>query len=325
MKKRHHIIPEVYLKQWKDPEQSKRPIVFCLDKRTLQGRGDSPNSIFVETHYFTERDLDGTRSHPVEDYLDKQVETSLNQLISTLESAEPLTEDTRRDLWYFVMSMFTRVSWWRELLDNLINSALEKSKYQAVSQVVQKSTEGKNRSARRKAKSNAHRRKIASDVENKAPLILEPFAASITTKLHPSLVMASLTLEKVQVYPFKILRTGGIPLLSSDTPCFVEEDPSILNFNKEEVVTQAFVCPLTPNLAFVGGLGLSTGYSDVNSEWVRRFNARVRANAKEKLIANTSLVDESWFLEDPSSPLTMQEIVHNLGLSAFGAERKGFG
>jgi hypothetical protein len=325
LKKRHHIIPEVYLKQWRVLNQPKRIIVWYLDKKTLQGTGESPKNIFVKGHYFTEKELDGTRNHPVEDHLSQQIENRVNPLISILESSQPLTKEVRRDLWYFVSTMFTRTAWWREILQNLIEPAFEKGKRQAVDKVMQKSLEGKSRASRRQAQTKAYRRKISMDIEQESPAILEPLATSLATKLHPSLVMASLTLEDLQVYPFKIIRTDGISLLSSDTPCFLEEDPLILKFGEEELPSRAFVCPLTPNLTFIGALGLNTGYTTVNSEWVRRFNARVRANAKDKLIANTNAVDESWFLEDPASPPTMQEVIHQLELGAQKPQAKGFG
>jgi hypothetical protein len=324
-KKRHHIIPQVYLKQWRDPTQSKRITVCCLDKSTLQGVCTSPENLLVKTHYFTEQELDGSRNHPVEDCLSEQIEGKVNQLLSILESNQILTEEVQKDIWHFVSSMFTRVSWWRETLQNLIEPALEKGKHQAIDKFIQQSTEGKNRASRRQGSSKASRRKVAMDIEHKAPSILEPLATSLTTKLHPSLVMASLVLKNLQAYPFKIVRTDGIPLLSSDTPCFVEEDSFILRFAEEEATSRAFVCPLTPQLAFVGGLGLNTGYITVNSEWVRRFNARVRANSTDKLIANTNAVDESWFLEDPTSPPTMREVICQLELPVRKSQGKGFG
>ncbi|MGQ4647906.1 DUF4238 domain-containing protein [Lyngbya aestuarii] len=165
LKKRHHIIPEVYLKQWRNLTQSKRIIVWYLEKKTLKGTGESPKNIFIKGHYFTEKELNGTRNHPVEDILSQQIENRINPLISILESSQPLTEEVRRDLWYFVSTIFTRTAWWRETLQNLIEPAFEKGKRQAADKVIQTSTEGKSRASRRQAQTKANRRKILMDIE----------------------------------------------------------------------------------------------------------------------------------------------------------------
>jgi hypothetical protein len=325
LKKRHHIIPIVYQSKWKDPGQIDHVIVFCLNKENLKGQGISPKNFLVESRYFTEDQLDGTRSHPVEDYLGKDVESKFNKFVRGLESRESIDEETKEYLWRFVFSMFTRPLWLKESLQSLVKPALEQSKHKAINQLVQKRAEGRNRSGRRQAKSSNYRAEISTEIEKKALSVLKPLEDAIRTQLHPLAVMASLSVEKSYDIPFKVVRTKSIPFISSDTPCFLEEDPFLLSFDGKTAVNQAFICPLSPNLAFVGGAGLTTGYSDVISEWARRFNARVRANAKEKLIANTDLVDESWFLADPDSPPTMKEVIDALELPGLKTKSKGFG
>jgi hypothetical protein len=324
-KKRHHIISSVYLEKWKDPKQLNRDIVFSLDKKSLKAIGSSPKNILVEKHYFTESQLNGTRSHPVEDYLGEDVENKFNKFVCGLELIEPIEEETKKYFWRFVLSMFTRVLWLKERLQSLVKPALEQSKHKAINQLVQKHAEGKNRSGRRQAKSSNYRAEISAEIEKKVPSVLKPLEASIETQLHPLAVMASLSVDESYDIPFKIVRSKKGSFISSDTPCFSEEDPFLLSFDGERAIDRAFICPLSPNLVFVGGAGLTTGYSDVDSEWVRRFNARVRANAKEKLIANTNLVDESWFLDNPDSPPTMKEVIDGLELPNSKAKRKGFG
>lgn len=327
LKRRHHIIPKVYLKQWNDPNQPKRVKVYCLDKATLKGICTSPDNIFVNNHYFTEQELSGLKHHPVEDYLSEKTESRFPQLLSMLESHQAITEAMQKELWWFVASMFARVSWWREPLQSLIDPAFVKGKDQAVSQAVQRYSANKNRATRRQVNSSKYRREVALDVEKKASEILTPLAESVKTKLHPALVMASLTLEELQTYPCKVLTTDGSSVLSSDTPCFVEEDPVLLSLSEAETTHRAFVCPLSPKLVFVGGLGLTTGYRSVDCEWVQRFNARVRANAQDKLLANTNAVDESWFRSDVNSPPTMREVIEKLNLPAGQPQPKfkGFG
>ncbi|MEQ9672279.1 DUF4238 domain-containing protein [Coleofasciculus sp. G2-EDA-02] len=313
-RKRHHIIPQFYLKKWTDLNQPDRTLVWILDKNSLQGICTSPKNAFVEKHYFTEQELDGTRNDPVETCLSELVETEMGMLLPAIEAGQPLTTVNQRTLWTFVLTMFMRVDWWRQPLKSLIDPALTKARRKVVDKIIEENSKNRNtRLLRRQAKSKAYRREISAEVEQKSSSYLETLATSLATKIHPMLVMASLTLEELQkelqTYPFKIVRIDGLPLLSSDTPCVVEEDPSILEFEGENVPKVAFICPLTPKLAFVGGLGLSTGYTTTDSEWVRRFNARIRANAQKDLIANTNTVDDSWFLTDTNSPLTMREII----------------
>lgn len=254
----------------------------------------------------------------------------MGKLLPDLEAGQLLTTAHQKTLWTFVLTMFVRVAWWRQPLQNVIDQALTKARRMAVDNVIENSKKENTRALRRQAKSKAYRRKISAEVDQKSPSLLEPLATSLATKIHPMLVMASLTLEELQeelqTYPFKIVRTDGLSLLSSDTPCVVEENPSILEFEGENVPKLAFICPLTPKLAFVGGLGLSTGYTTTDSEWVRRFNARIRANAQKKLIANTNAIDESWFLTDTNSPPSMREIILQSKLAplVIKTQTKGF-
>lgn len=330
-RKRHHIIPQFYLKKWTDLNQPDRTLVWVLDKNTLQGICTSPQNAFVGKHYFTEQELDGTRNDPVETCLGELIETEMGKLLPALEAGQPLTAVHQKTLWTFVLTMFVRVAWWRQPLQSVIDQALTKARFKAVDKVIENSKKENTRALRRQAKSKAYRRKISAEVDQKSPSLLEPLATSLATKIHPMLVRASLTLEELQeelqTYPFKIVRTDGLSLLSSDTPCVVEEDPSILEFEGEDVPRQAFICPLTPKLAFVGALGLSTGYTTIDSGWVRRFNARIRANAQKELITNTNTVDESWFLTDTNSPPSMREIIlqSKLAPPVIKTQTKGFG
>lgn len=313
--KRHHIVPRFYLEQWKDPLKTQRPLVWVFDKqtlKTLEGSPRQPHNLLVEGHYFTEDELDGTRHAPVEEYLSHN-ESTIAHLLPFLEADQPVTEGHRNALWSFVLAMFVRTAWWRKPLDDLINQvylqvpqkAKSRAEREAKNHLRQK---GYNRADRRKAW-QSHSKELAALVESESRPLLDQLTPLFKTKIHPSFVTAALNLEEARTYPFTLIRVEGLPLVTSDTPCVIEEDPSIFQLDRENVPGSAFICPLTPKLAFVGALGLRDSYTTFGSDWSRLFNVRIRANAKSVLVANTSAVDDTWFLTAQGLPPTMQEII----------------
>ena len=332
--KRHHIVPNFYLKQWRDPANTQRSVVWSLDKETLKplkGSPHQPHNILVEGHYFTEHETDGTRHAPTEKYLSYN-EASIASLLPCLEAGQSLSEANRNALWSFVLAMFTRTTWWRRpLQENLMNRVRsqvpQKVKARAIKQEEESFLGRYNRADRRKIL-HSRRQEIDALVESQSGPLLEQLIDSLKTKIHPLLVRAALDLEEARTYPFTLIEVKELPLVTSDTPCIIEEDLSILQLNRENVKGGAFVCPLTPKLAFVGALGLRDNYATFDSKWSQLLNTRIRANAEKLLIANTSAVDNTWFLTAPDLPLTMREIIQSalesLRRESSAAQAKGF-
>ncbi|MEO0515924.1 MAG: DUF4238 domain-containing protein [Cyanobacteria bacterium P01_A01_bin.116] len=329
LKKKQHVIPKVYIKKWKDPSFTKHDRVFCPDKKTLasEDNGYSPDSrVFVEKHYFTEIEMDGERSHPTEDYLGEEVENKFNAVVREIESGQLLSENEQKYLWQFIKSMFARVSWMREPLQYLMKPALDRAKKASARKVIKKQSQGRSRAIRRKAKKTSYHREIVERVNNQSRATLQALQQSLLTKVHPIVVMAASDPDEIELYPYKIIRADcDLSFLSSDTPCFLEEDTSLLEFGLDDSTKRAFVCPLTPKLVFVGGLGLKTGYVDADADWVRRFNSRVRENSKKILISNTISIDESWFLKNPNAPPSMAETIRRIEWPGQKSRGRGFG
>lgn len=333
--KRHHKVPRFYLDQWKDP-CSEKSTIWIFNKDSLDCSPRLTKDTFVEGHYFTEQELDGTRHAPLENYLNRN-ETIAATLLRRLEANDPLTEydgetplpaADRNVLRQFIAGLFVRSAWWRELLPHVISYANAKTN-QEVKSRTQRELE---QDLRQQGFNRTDRRKALRENKKKQPSInssLQELTASWITKVHPQFIInASNQLELAKTLPFTIVRVEGLPLLTSDTPCIIEEDPSIFQLHREKILGSAFICPLTPHLAFVGALGLKDEYATFDSDWSRLFNARIRANAQKELIANTKDVDETWFLNNQNSPRTMQEILEpsrrrlSLGTKV---KKKGFG
>ena len=312
--KRHHIIPRFYLEQWKDLTNDKRPLVWVLDKETLKPFKDvahQPHNILVEKHYFTEPEIDGTSHAPVEKDLSFN-ESTIASLLPLLETGQSLTEDNRKELWSFVLAMFARTAWWRESLQDLLELVPSHQKTKTLTKQKLKDRfvqEGYNRADRRKLL-RSRSKEINALIETElSSLSVDPRIHSLKTKLHPAMVKTALDFEEARTYPFTLIEVEELPLLTSDTPCFFEQDPSIFQLNRENLQGGAFVCPLTPRLAFIGCLGLRDEYATFSSDQSRLLNVRIRANAERSLVANTNAVNETWFLTDQGLPPTMQEII----------------
>jgi len=58
------------------------------------------------------------------------------------------------------------------------------------------------------------------------------------------LITASQNLDAAREFPFMLVRTLGLPVLTSDTPCFFE-NPAVLQIERTTDKGHAIVCPLT--------------------------------------------------------------------------------
>jgi len=144
----------------------------------------------------------------------------------------------------------------------------------------------------------------------------------LKNNLHSWWVKVALDLEEAKTYPFTLVNVEGTPLVTSDTPCFTEDEMNFLQLERDEGPGRAFICPLTPRLAFVGARGIKAGYTKKGNDWARLINARMRANAKKSLIANTDNLNEGWFLTDSRFPPTMRGQIDQLPIKR---QPKGFG
>lgn len=299
-KQRHHIVTEAYLSQWRDPKRPGDPRVWVFEKSAQEGQLRHPNRILVERNYFTEVEPEGERHTQVEDRLAREVEGPAMEVLRSVECGSVLSPSDRGLIWKFVTTMFARTAWWRKPLLDLVERGVREAPSKAVDRAI--ASMPLNRAARRKAA--RCRRLIVAEV-SKAPT-LKTFAESLKTKIHPMLVAAALDFEEVQEYPFSLFRVDRqASLISSDTPCFLE-DRSVLGLPLHP--GYVMTCPLTPRVAFVGGLHLAQGYVVANLEWARKFNARVRSNADRWLVAVSADVNEAWFLDDPDWPPTFREV-----------------
>jgi len=176
--KRHHIVPQFYLKQWRDPNQPKRHLLWIADKDTLKGNFQQPNNIFVETHYFTEQGFDSTHHAPTEALLSIN-ESDIAPILPRLEAGQPTTEVEQVALWNFVLAMFARASWFRKLLQDYLGTqalaeVVSKTKHRAAQKVNERLKEGTCNRAERRKLLQSSRNKIDRFVETESlPLLGE--------------------------------------------------------------------------------------------------------------------------------------------------------
>lgn len=299
--KRHHIVPRTHLRQWSDQTAGGDPLVWVLSKTDLSRSRRHVNDVLVERHYLREIEPSGERHAPLEERLN-WTETGFAELLPSVERHQVLTPAQVSALWEFVLTMFTRTAWWRQHLLRAVEQARVEAPRRAVEQLLAGSTHS--RAIRRKL--SARRKELESLAARATREDLAGQIEALKTKVHPMLITASQNLDAAREFPFMIVRTLGLPVLTSDTPCFFE-DPAVLQIERTTDKGHAIVCPLTPHLVFVGAQGLLEDSPEVGPDWVRRLNARIRANARRELVANTGNVDENWFFQDSSWPPTMRE------------------
>lgn len=103
--KRHHYVPQFYLKNFAD--ESER--VWVYDRATKEYRHQKTDQVAVIGHYYRIEKKDGTLSAEIERYLADEVEGPAATAMSKLERGEGITERERSDIAVFVALQMTRV------------------------------------------------------------------------------------------------------------------------------------------------------------------------------------------------------------------------
>ncbi len=123
-KKRHHYIPQFYLKGFVDPQNE--PYIWVYDKDNGRIIKSSAKDIAVEKHYFSFIDKLGRRdSETLENFLEK-TETEAAPVINKLLKEESLNEEEQVSFAFFVALMMMRTPNYRKNTETLMTETIKK-------------------------------------------------------------------------------------------------------------------------------------------------------------------------------------------------------
>lgn len=101
--KRHHYLPEFYLKGF-----SRNKILFVYDRELNEYREQTPKDTAVISHYYTLKDDEGKKNLEIETFL-SQLEGDTKPIIEKLEIGETISEEEKNVLSIFVSFLMNRV------------------------------------------------------------------------------------------------------------------------------------------------------------------------------------------------------------------------
>jgi Protein of unknown function (DUF4238) len=125
--KRHHWVPECYLRAWWDPASpvGEKPHVWVIERQTREGKPLSIDSVFVKTHLYTLTTPDGEKDFELERTLSR-VEDDFSRIMERkIVPRKPLPWSDRLGLAFFAAATIARTprqrdharGQWQQVLD----------------------------------------------------------------------------------------------------------------------------------------------------------------------------------------------------------------
>lgn len=102
--KRHHYLPQFYLKEFADPSDK----VWLYDRETGKLWHTHVKDVCVETHYYSITKPDGSKDPSLEKIF-SGMESKAKNVIDKLNKNEPITEEEKAELAMFIAFQFVRV------------------------------------------------------------------------------------------------------------------------------------------------------------------------------------------------------------------------
>jgi hypothetical protein len=293
--KRHHWVPECYLRAWWDPASpiGKKPHVWRIDRTTRTGEALSVDQVFVKTHLYTFRKSDGSRDFEIEKTLSK-VETAFSRVMrDKVTRGKPISIRDRAWLTVFTATMLARTLAQRDNVRQQWKRAVEIG--EDMERALKSMTpEQRQRVAGLPRSSTDKTRSLTLDQVR--DLVAQPLQHTVP----PMTVAATDILSKMGM---AILTTKDeLGFISSDNPCAIHDPtayrrPPIhrspgLGHESAEVTL-----PLSPNhlLIFTWLQAPSIEYLPLKGELVDELNRRTQFFSSKHLICRKNESRDHWF------------------------------
>lgn len=117
--KRHHYLPDFFLRQFGDGER-----LAVFDRTKNECRIQSPRNIAVIGHYYTFEWDDGTRDEEIEKML-CDVEGKAKPIIESLDQGRKIDEKDRVNLGYFLALLITRVPQHEKMCGDILDLTIK--------------------------------------------------------------------------------------------------------------------------------------------------------------------------------------------------------
>jgi len=109
MGKRHHYINKAYLKYFINPNIENPNNLFVYEKGNVNIKLISINDTAVKEHYYSIKNIDGTRDYTsFESYLNK-LETQASPILKKLNNCEKIVDEEKKIFSKYIASFMTRV------------------------------------------------------------------------------------------------------------------------------------------------------------------------------------------------------------------------
>jgi len=313
-----HLIPQVYLKGWRDPQVRTPAQVWLINKDDLTGTLQPCKQILRELGFYLTVDNQGNPSNETERFLGL-AESRVGFIRKQLELARALSDPDRAKLWEFVAGMFARTRLWREQIERLGDAAFDLYVRRAASDPVAFIREFVP-NARVQALPKHMLRRAASRLLETARPDIERSSKVLARSLHTTAIRSVTDKAATSGLPFCIVHSDSGSFLPSDAPSFVEE-PTVLDVPREEGPGALWFMPLSPKIVFVGGTRVHDSHIPASQEWTARFNHRLRRSAHVWLISSKCDLRQEDFAPIESDPPSTRELIE---LAALNAIRKRF-
>lgn len=296
--KRHHWVPECYLRAWWDPgcKLGEKPYVWRIDRETREAKPLPIDQVFVKTHLYTRRKPDGQRDFSVEKMLSKLEGPFERIMHEKIKPAKPLTVRDRTWLAFFTAAMMARP---------LAQRDHQRKQWQRVVEIAEDMQQAMNKlpPERRRTAAKALGGGLSSGDRSKSmtldqvrDLVAQPMAHTVV----PMTEVAGRVLAKM---PLVILTTDSTPgFITSDSPCAVFDPtayrrPPLYRAAGLAYDTTEVTLPLAPNrlVMFHWKLGGFDGYMPIPDATVDELNRRAQFHADKHIVCCKSETRDYWF------------------------------
>lgn len=280
--KRHHFIPQCYLKQFTASGDN----IFVLPKDERHMFKARTKSLAVRNHYYSYKDEFGDLNADIEKSL-SNIEGTSATILDKIIKQENLTPDDKKNFSIFLGIMFSRNPNWRDGVEQGLKHLIEKVRLAMVNndKDYEKLTEGMPEFLKAIYPS---KEEMMNHLVNDYKIHIKPIAS--LSYIHMGLEISKYLLE--MHWRFWIKRGRDLPLFTSDNPCYItnksiEKTPygagialagSILYF------------PVSPEIILSADWsGSKIEYKLVTSnKAITRFNSRTVRYAEKEVYSNST-------------------------------------
>jgi hypothetical protein len=270
VKRRHHYLPQFYLKGFIDPDNS--PHIWVYDKEGEDIIKSTARDIAVEKHYFSFIDVQGKRDSETLENMIAKIEKDTADVVKKILSYKPITTDEKALFAIFISYMMIRPPNYRKNIENAFAESTKiMMQFMASNKKVFKA------SIKRFEKNT--NTKIGMPIRKLRNSILDDSQYEIKTNPEVSLEMSFSHLDKLAEIFFNMkwafltadekikFLTGDNPLHYFD-PTYRKSLLGVGLINENIIVT----LPISQNLAAIGTWKGKDGYFQANTQMIKNIN-----------------------------------------------------